>query len=165
MNSEELIKFLVSERKRLGILQADIAKKMYKTQSAISKFESRTHCVKIEDLVSYAACLGLQLTFETKDKMKKLELENEKGEVVASVVAADMGVWITLEKQPGKPKLAFDVEKAGTGLMIYPNSENAVDSYPALAFAINDEDVMIQLNRPGKQMINVSLFEVLKNFA
>lgn len=94
--------------------------------------------------------------------VEKLELTNEEGALVASVAATKQGVWITLESIPGKPTLAFDTEAAGLCLSVYDNTTNAVDAIPAVAFAIEKDDVRLQVSRPGKDFTNVSLFEVLK---
>lgn len=66
MNSKDLIKFLVSERKKQGITQKEIAKKLHKSQASVSKLETGYNCATIEELASYAFCLGLQIKFQTK---------------------------------------------------------------------------------------------------
>lgn len=94
--------------------------------------------------------------------MKKLELTNDTGALVASVAATKEGVWITLESIPGKPTLAFDTEAAGLCLCVYDNTTNVANTIPAIAIAIEENDVRLQISRPGKDFTNVSLFEVLK---
>jgi len=92
----------------------------------------------------------------------KLELTNENGNLVASVAATKVGVWITLESIPGKPTLSFDKEAAGLCLCVYDGTTNIADTIPAIAIAIEKDDVRLQVSRPEKDFTNVSLFEVLK---
>lgn len=42
------------------------------------------------------------------------------------------------------------------------NTTNAENTIPAVAIAIEKDDVRLQVSRPGKDFTNVSLFEVLK---
>lgn len=54
-------------REKAGLTQKAIAKKMHRTQSAISKLENADD-ISIADLSAYAHACGQQLKFEFKDK-------------------------------------------------------------------------------------------------
>jgi ribosome-binding protein aMBF1 (putative translation factor) len=72
---EALARFVIRRRSELGLTQADLAKRMGTSHSAISRIESGQHRTSVETLRRLAAALDTHLVVGFHDDPKKLEEE------------------------------------------------------------------------------------------
>ena len=62
--STDLVAELVAIRKRKGILQATVARRMHVTRPMISIFEKGDHSPTLATITRYAAAIGVRITVE-----------------------------------------------------------------------------------------------------
>lgn len=64
---EALLDTLVSERRRLGVSQTELAARMGTSQSAVARFEAGDADVRLSTIERYAGALGVQLQWRLGD--------------------------------------------------------------------------------------------------
>ena len=69
---EALIALLVKERKKAGLTQAEVAKKLRRYQSFVATVESGERRIDVVEFLDFAAAIG----FDPRDAIKRLTAVN-----------------------------------------------------------------------------------------